>query len=998
MKKIISIISIASIVIILHCITVFADEVVFDTTSVGTVQPSSYVTVSLPGKADGNYDLKITADGSTIGSGTVSLTDGTGSTTLSIKQGIHDAVITVAQGGNTVYSANQTLYVMEQYTPQFMDVLSERGVNGHFVRTAYRNNAAKLMEYVNAAGFKVLRDTPEWISFEPSAGNYKYNMFDHISSYLGKDKLRLYGGALYGTTVYKCEDGITDDDPANTGRKCMPKTQESIYAYAEYAKNQYKNFAEPYGGDEIEIWNEPNMGGFNKSSYTMSTEEGLSSYVDLTKATSAYLRRNGLTDVELVGLEMANVTDGLGYDGHTKICFDEGIYSYIDTISFHPYNSGSKDFSSDSALYKYKWYDTYRDILSSYGGWKKVSLTETGGSRTSISDDILKDNDVKCMVMADAYGYDKFLLYQLFDEEKDDIDPEQNFGLIDNDLNPKAPYLAITRLNIETNGAVYLGELPLSSGKSHCYVYAKDGNAIAVAWTEETSYLKQILYLSGEKVDVYDVYGNLSEEDTSTVTLSSSPVYIKGLSQDKMIEAVKNTVSAENNAWLNSFGSNVSGAANTFTSIESALTSSANASAIKTAFNSYVSLGNTIINSSADVKTKSQMLYELYDAMRSLNGLYAVLFDGTATLDSSYVSAKADADAYIEKVYSKPYSDAILKFAGDYYDKAETVSELAEQNVMKNGIVQAWSDMGAALTGWYNNLSMQESKINLGLIAQAAFYNKRPADSFNSRIKLNLNNLSKEDFNGEVKCYINDSLSETREISIPSGDHIEAKFLLNYELYTEADNVLKIEFVNNQGEVVSYSVTPLNPQQGIAAPPDGGVYKETQFINITGQLDAESIQNKDVTLAIFDGEDNLTYVSQAVADDEGKYRFQFKYTGNTEDVRVALNSGGVLINDTIIEALTYNKVVTSTLDWEQEGDMIKAVADITNYYRAIDSGLIIVAYYDENGVLIDCVSDLTTLTENESTLNFETKYNTDAASVKVMLWSNFDTIRPLNIQ
>ena len=117
-----------------------------------------------------------------------------------------------------------------------------------------------------------------------------------------------------------------------------------------------------------------------------------------------------------------------------------------------------------------------------------------------------------------------------------------NFGIVTKDGVPKPAYLANA---IERNmlaGAVFCGEITFGENDdvSHGYVYNKGGAPIMVLWKDFPRGAESVsgsVKLDGERVTVFDMYGNFVSDNTETVTLGNNIVYVKNLSDKWFIKA-----------------------------------------------------------------------------------------------------------------------------------------------------------------------------------------------------------------------------------------------------------------------------------------------------------------------------------------------------------------------------------------------------------------------------------------------------------------------------
>ena len=90
---------------------------------------------------------------------------------------------------------------------------------------------------------------------------------------------------------------------------------------------------------------------------------------------------------------------------------------------------------------------------------------------------------------------------------------------------PSSLYIAYNAL-----ARLFEGAQPVAkkkwNGKSVCYVYSKDAHALAACWVYAQGAGSATLTLATTQVATYDVYGNLVNAATGSITLGPAPVYL----------------------------------------------------------------------------------------------------------------------------------------------------------------------------------------------------------------------------------------------------------------------------------------------------------------------------------------------------------------------------------------------------------------------------------------------------------------------------------------
>ena len=974
---------------------VFAAEIIFKTSPIGTYEQNISFSVDFTNHPiNGSYNVLFEADGRTLLDNDIKISENDKVKSFYINEkllyGFHDIKVLIKQNGSELLCDERKICVMDLYTHQFMDELSGRGVCTHFLRNVYNQNQPALIDLMNCAGYKWMRDEKSWWGAESENGVYNLSDLKSVVQYAGDRGIKSHLLAVYGSSIHIPEEGINKNEMVyGEFDKIIPKTQESIYAYAEYAQEMVEL------GDDLQIWNEPNI-SFNESyvSPYEHLEQKASSYSDLFNATAAYLFNKGKYDIGLTGIEAANSETGCDF---AQMCYDNGIYPYITTVSYHPY-VGENGFANGFAYNRLK---MYSDLVSDNGGWKELSLTETGFSSAQVNDEKAAEGIVKTYASADAFDIDKVFIYELMDESDLGNEIESNWGTVNSDLTPKKMYMASAQMNKKTSGALFLGDVELDLGNdAHCYMYNRSGKPVAVAWLEGDT--RQIISFGNERLTISDIYGNITDENTNVVTISSKPVFIEGFGKAWFQNAVRDEVVSENHIWIEKFADMLNpediqmlyDAENILTDREM------DAEDALEINNLYAEFGNVILSYHGRIENReiSQMLFELYKIMKNINNLYITLYEGESKqdLESSYESSKLFSDRYRSRVYSKPYSDAILKFAGRYYNDALTVMGL-EDDLIKAGVIDGWDKMSGILSEWYDVFASFEDLKNIGLLAQAAHYDKIAGEDTDFRLALNLNNWSKDAFSGRIE--ISDGEGNpvcSRDVSLPSdGGYKKETFLIpGEELSGIGIKEFYVRFIDENGAGNSIKID-ISVKEKETYPIEAGYFHKTQIINITGRLpEKNNYSDEPVTLVIYE-DGRLTYIDQTAAYDNGEYFFNFKYRGNVDNIKIFINMCGTVINDTVLRAVSESEAVGYSFQAVRNGDIISLLIKLQNDYHIDDTYQAIIAFYNNKGRLTGCeLGKLRELRDGSysETENFKAQ---DAGYAKVFIWKSAENIKPL---
>lgn len=397
------------------------------------------------------------------------------------------------------------------------------GINTHY--STYDKSPdviEKTMPLIDKMGASIIRGTVTWSQFEKTPGEYTdITEFPFISE-ARKYNLDILMGLAYGNDGY----GLPD--------KSMPVTDAQRSAFAAYAAE----LAAKLKGvtNYFELWNEPNIEGFNQNGATAAD------YAKLAQAVYPALE-GGNEDAVLIGMATSSSAATWMQEVH-----DAGGTAYMDNISFHPYRwfgyPGDYDF-----IERLKRID---DFLANNTLNKKMWLTELGWS-SGIYDGQsapYADEYQKAMYLVHSYvmsrqfpNIEKYFWYNFICKGTDAENFDNNFGLIahTDDVVPYAArpgYLSATNMNIMLADTEFVG---LKEQNSGTYIYEfkrnSDGAEVYVLWTTNESGTDSVaLDINKTSVVCYDMYGNSTrcevENGRFEASVTLEPMYIEAKSTE----------------------------------------------------------------------------------------------------------------------------------------------------------------------------------------------------------------------------------------------------------------------------------------------------------------------------------------------------------------------------------------------------------------------------------------------------------------------------------
>ena len=788
---------------------------------------------------------------------------------INLKNGPHDLKISVIKNGVTKMEVSENVLVSEQYTHQFMDETIKKGANVkattdmNFALSAY-----KLMGFNN-----VRTDTGKnWFWNETVRGVYNLEHFQDEMRAFTSNGIDVNLLSTYSTGVYQTEDGIDKSvyGVSATGDRLMPKTPESIQAYGRYTQAIIDKLYTATGATGfLQLYNEPNLANFSKSVVLPyeNMDECAGNYADLLKATKTVLVKNGYDWVKIGAMELA-----AGLDNYAKLAMEYGAYYTFDAFGYHPYPEVNAFNAVHNMDKKVRYYEHQ---LTDAGGWKEVHYSETGfttyaGGNTG--EEFASINMPKMLAISDLNGIDNTTLYCLVDPSTDQTKREGGWGQFRYDLSPKPQVATITAFNNRTNGAKVVGDLNHGYYKdSHMVVYNKNGNPMICAWVEEGAGITLKLATPAQ---VFDMYGNLIDDNATEVELTKNPVYISTTEKTFFDEAAYMSAKTLNNSWLEKYPDEKQVAMPYFEKIYECLAETPNSEQVKNAIELYENLGIEITKlgksgNLANIEV-SKRLYDLYKPLRFVINLYASKLDNGGNITKTvYSEAELKAkNLYRNKMEIMQFSDAILKFAKKYDEESKLVATL-EDNITKYGVIEADNLFVNVLCKWFDSFSEFEKPVNIGLLIQIPHYRKVIYKNNTIDLDMNLTNYSYDKFEGTIQCFDwnGEKIAETERFVLQANEQTITKrisFMVkkqdessNYSRYT-------LKFVDKNGTVVAEQISDIKvlDKFNVSVKPVEAEPQNVEYLT----LDVENLTDEEQNLRIkLTNDENLRFSSNEMS-------------------------------------------------------------------------------------------------------------------------------------
>ena len=390
----------------------------------------------------------------------------------------------------------------------------------------------------------IVRDEVHWWTVEPVKGQLSLPERASWVESATQSGIKSLVVLSYGNPIYDFGKATQAELDAGGFRDCImpvrdgnPETtadDEYFDAYIRYVDFVSKSLAGTV--EAYEIWNEPDIKGFNTKDATAEN------YTEMLKAAYTTIKNND-PDVPVLGGAIALQTDFI--DGMMKA----GAGSYMDGLSVHYYlGKNAPEKRARERL------DKYRDVLVKYGYDKMpVWVTETGWANSNVDEQTQAQ-----YIVRNAIFYDEFLLdygiegqYINYELQNSSItsdvlggeEYENSLGLYKNDFTPKIAAGAVKTFNTLTAGKKLTDLEQTKYGlfyQKSAYVatYSQSGQTVYAIWAESKFDLE--ITLPDAQITIYDMQGNVIEDNVQggvkRISAAPSPIYIAFDSEPVKVE------------------------------------------------------------------------------------------------------------------------------------------------------------------------------------------------------------------------------------------------------------------------------------------------------------------------------------------------------------------------------------------------------------------------------------------------------------------------------
>jgi Cellulase (glycosyl hydrolase family 5) len=373
-----------------------------------------------------------------------------------------------------------------------------------------------------AAGFKIIRRDVNWAGAERN-GQYSFATFKTGSQELAKRNMKALWVLAYGHPDHGNGPPVSDEDQA---------------AFANYAKAAAAELNTPvtYG---FEIWNEP------ESIYFWPNPD-VAAYARLAQKTTAAIKS--------VAPAIPVITGGITASADSSFFFGlanrASEIGRVDAMAYHTYRRDTISQTGGKRVLSYPEMlaadmPVTRTLANSGGLRKPLLDTEGGYSSWYHLDPTVYGNGhdararsrqailvMRRMLTQVALDAPLVTLYNLFDENSNPEDKEANFGLLDNNMNPKASHLALTGLYQLLKGSTYTGYSTDTPAHTHALNWKTAEHRTTVMWIDHPDFQNLVTVPQGTSVKTWAgsdvVLANAPDGKSRQFTLTEAmgPVYL----------------------------------------------------------------------------------------------------------------------------------------------------------------------------------------------------------------------------------------------------------------------------------------------------------------------------------------------------------------------------------------------------------------------------------------------------------------------------------------
>lgn len=610
---------------------------------------------------------------------------------LNLMEGKNDLEILYYANKKKIGKNNFTIYYSKPYTKQFLDELSNIGFSTHFGYMYSQDNEKDVVLLKNMGCFNVRDDI-------------RFNVLGRENGLDWVNKLKENHINLYAIVMPPPEKGFGDDKILNN--------DEELAIYRNIMESVVKKINNKVY--KYEMYNEPN--------WTIFTKENIKWYARQTEETISLIKPNKKASDVIIG---ATCASGLADNKISSINFlnyvlENNIYKYNVGVSFHSYDLKHSLDSQHQRLVK-----DHRDLLNRQGGFLDLYISEYGADTSNYgeTEDYQSNLIIRQTVYNNMFNVKNGYIYGFRDMGFDMNNAEHYYGVITHDYKPKKSYYAMKNYYENTNGAEYIGKINRLDGLE-LHIYNKDGKPKIMMWSDNSENHIQIPY---QNLTAKDLYGQEIPNTNGTLTITTSPIYLDNLSTNYFYQAISTTASQKYEEFLTSFEPELTQMPELNQSIITLKTTieslkdktDLDENLAKELMAKHYNLGNELISycRSGKLTVEYVKLSSMLDKLNDIGNSYEDLVTVSAKTRNLSLDQTNQAIQKVEQQIEQNqdldiiYPTKILEFSQDYYEKANYINNLEEENEIKTGLIVSKNLHAKYLASWaeqFTNLYLDE--------------------------------------------------------------------------------------------------------------------------------------------------------------------------------------------------------------------------------------------------------------------------------------------------
>lgn len=633
------------------------------------------------------YKLKIDIDGTEIIQTDQMENDNTFNINFN-KEGKKEISITIFKDDAINYNNNLNIFYIKPYEKQFLDELSTNGISAHF---ALNIDGEKSIELLKSMGISKIRDDIIWYKLEKTDGTFDFSKCDEWINNLYDNDIELYAILINPGKLIGDDKKISNDEELSR-----------FVNFAKIVANRYPQIM------KYEVLNEPNLDYLSNDDMKYYSKA-------VSEITSELKKIN--PRIQVIGGATAAVVN----DEKNKVSSNTFINNIlnntnnkINNFSVHEYDN-----TSNASWVGYMLKQNNK-IVSQNGGFNNTYMSEYGAStyKNGFSEEQQAFRLVKYSIVADINGIKEKYIYNSKNIGNDLNNSEHNFGIINYNYTPKLSYYALKNFYENTNGAEYIGAIEYEDGIKG-YVYNKDGKPKIIIWSQNTDEEKIIKKGDFKATDIYGM--NILPDEDGNIKVSTSEIYLDNVSKNYFYQAISNEATTKYDEFLEKFQDEISQVSGLKTSIENLrrqMQNISNHSSLneQTAINlmkEHYKLGDTIIQAhkSKTLQVEYVRLSSMLDMLDEIGDSFEDLVTVSCKTRNSNLAETKKLITTAENLINNNedldiiYPTKILEFSKDFYEKAEYINSLEEENDIKTGLIVSKNIHSNLLAGWANEFA-----------------------------------------------------------------------------------------------------------------------------------------------------------------------------------------------------------------------------------------------------------------------------------------------------